>query len=293
MISQNKKGWFELGAVLILVSLSISSCRPYPLTPPPLAEVQELADSCQEMVGKQISAWDSQDEDQLREVYTEDIVHFDGGPAYVGIDAIVNMAKNMAVFLQGWQMDAGETYISADECLGTWRNWDLFDFELEDPGLEFDLIDFQDGRISFWRLFYEERFNFAPIDHELLTRIAEVLSEENMPDLEEIYANDAVLEDSLLGVKAQGLDEIRAYSEALKKNYSLANWDLLIPFSESENPLPDLQPANGGVYQIATGRDGCLVTAAVILSANQEGKIAHQLTLYQADSLIECGWLTE
>lgn len=293
MISKLKENRVFFGVLLIVIAISLTSCSPSPFTPLPLAEVVDQADSCQEMVGNQISAWDSHDEDQLREVYTEDIVHFDGGPAYVGIDAIVNMAKNMAVFLQGWQMDAGETYISADECLGTWRNWDLFDFELEDPGLEFDLIDFQDGRISFWRLFYEERFNFAPIDHELLTRIAEVLSEKNMPDLEEIYANDAVLEDSLLGVKAEGLDEIRAYFEALKKNYSLVNWDLLIPFSESENPLPDLQPANGGVYQITTGRDSCLVTAVVILSANQEGMIAHQLTLYQADSLHECGWLPQ
>lgn len=283
--------WRLLGTLLILISSVLGSCTPSVLEPLPQAEVVDLADSCLEMIAKQISAWDSRDEDQLREVYTEDIVHFDGGPAYVGIDRVSGMARWMWENYGDWKMAPGETYIAADDCLGTSRDWDVFGFEEKKPGLEFDLIDFKDGKISFWRLFYSEQW--MVINKELLTQFAEVWSARNTPGLEEIYAQDAVLEDSLMGVEAVGLEEITAYAQALKKGYSLGSWDLLIPFAESENPVPDLQAAKGGVYQITTGRDGCLVQAAVILSANQEGKIAHQLTLYQVDSLQECGWITQ
>jgi hypothetical protein len=287
------KGWQLFGVLLVLVSIGLSSCAQNPLIPLSEAEVADLADSCQEMVSQHISAWDSRDVGQLREVYAEDIVHFDGGPAYVGIEEVSDMASQMWVFFGDWQMAPGESYISMDDCLGTWENWDVMGFEQDDPGLEFDLIEFQDGKISFWRLFYEKRWYFSPVDEELLNRVAEIWSEDTTPALEEIYAGNAIVEDSLLGVKAVGLDEISAYIKSIKKNYSADKWGLVVPFSESENPDPDLQPANGGVYQITTGRDDCSVKAVLILSANQEGKIAHQMTLYQADSLLECGWLTD
>ncbi|MFN2282425.1 MAG: nuclear transport factor 2 family protein, partial [Anaerolineales bacterium] len=243
------------------------------------------ADSCQEIYEEQIAAWDSRDLDRIRDVYTEDIVHFDGEPAYVGIEDVIFMARTVLMMLSDWSMDAGSTYISRSDCLGTWINWGFRGATEENPMTEFDLIEIHEGKISFWRLFYDEEFDFSPIDRELLTRFAEVWSARNNHGLEEIYAEDAVLEDSLFGVEAVGLEEIEAYAKALKKGYSLGSWELEIPFSEDGNPDPDLEPANGGVYQIASGgmsRNSCQVNAVVILSTNKDGKIAHQLTLYQA-----------
>ena len=53
-------------------------------------------------------------------------------------------------------MKAGETYISKNECFGTWVNWFS---NLRDTTLtEFDLLESQDGKISFWRLFYDQNF---------------------------------------------------------------------------------------------------------------------------------------
>jgi len=293
MISVIRNNHGYLLALLIIISASLTSCSPSPLTPLPQAEVVALADSCRKIATEQIDAWIAADYDWMKELYAEDVVHFDGGPAFVGVEEVIDMAHWMTMYLSDYTMDIGETYVSGADCLGTWLFWDgVKRISQDDPMREFDIIETRDGQISFWRLFYGEKFG-DDFDRELLTRMAAVWTGQNMPGLEDLYAEDAVLEDSLMGVKAEGLEEISAYAKALKKGYSLGNWELLIPFAESENPVPDLQPAVGGVYQISSGRDSCLVQEVLILSPNQEGKIAHQLTLYQADSLIECGWLTE
>jgi ketosteroid isomerase-like protein len=294
MISVFRTNRLSFLVAVIIISTILTSCRPSPLKPLPQAEVVALADSCREIYTEQIDAWIAADYDRMKELYAEDVVHFDGGPAFVGVEEVVSMARWMTMALSGYTMDAGETYVSGADCLGTWLFWGgAQGFAEEDPRREFDIIEARDGQISFWRLFYGEKFDFSPIDRELLTQVAEVWSAKNMPGLEDIYAEDAVLEDSLMGMEAVGLDDIKAYAKALKKGFSLGSWELLIPFSESENPVPDFQPASGGVYQISSGRDSCPVQAVLILSPNQEGKIAHQMTLYQADSLIACGWLTE
>lgn len=299
MISHTKKGWLFIGGLLILISLSLSSCASYPLTPLPKVEVEALADSCREIYSGQIDAWISADYDRVREVYTEDIVHFDGGPVFVGVDEVVDMAKWMNLWLSDYTMDAGDTYISASDCLGTWLLWGAKGLTEEDPMREFDLIEIQDDKISFWRLFYGEKFDYAPINKDLLNQYAETLPAGRSRAMKEIYAEDAILVDSLFGVEAQGLDEIQGYTAGFKKAYSVKGWELLIPFSEgidSDAAPPNFIPSHGGVYRI-TSTDGqgniCHVKAAVILTPNQEGKISQQRVYYQAESLIECGWLTQ
>jgi ketosteroid isomerase-like protein len=299
MISQTTKGWLLFCGLLILISLSLSSCASYPLTPLPEAEVVELADSCREIYTEQIDAWISADYDRVRDVYTEDVVHFDGGPVFVSVDEVVEMARWMNLFLSDYTQDAGDTYISASDCLGTWLLWGAKGLTEEDPRREFDLIETRDGKISFWRLFYGEKFDFAPINKDLLSQFAETLPTGRSRAMKEIYAEDAVLVDSLFGVEAQGLDEILGYTAGFKKAYSVKGWELLIPFSEvidSDAAPPDFIPSHGGVYRITSTDDQgdiCYVNAVVILTPNQEGKISQQLVYYQADSLIECGWLTE
>lgn len=297
MISHNKNGWFVLGAALILISINLSACSQYSLTPLPLAEIEDLADSCREIYTEQIDAWISADYDRVRDIYTEDIVHFDGGPVFEGVEEVVDMARWMNMFLSDYTMDAGETYISASDCVGTWLLWGAKGLTEEDPRREFDLIETRDGKISFWRLFYGEKFDFAPIDINLLSKFAEVWSAGKSMNTGEIYAEDAILMDSLFRVEAQGLEEIESHADGFNKTNSVTEWELLIPFSEvidSDNAPSDFIPSHGGVYQItSTDRQGnvCQVKAVVILTPDQDGKIAQQLTFYQADSLIECGWI--
>ena len=299
MISKYKRGWQILGAVLILISISLSSCISYTFSPLPKEKVVELADSCREIYTEQIDAWISADYERVAAVYTEDIVHFDGGPVFVGLEEVVYMARWMNMFLSDYTMAAGDTYISGTDCIGTWLLWGAKGLTEEDPRREFDLIETRDGKISFWRLFYGEKFDFFPIDKELLNKFAEAWSAGRSREIKEIYAADAVLVDSLFGVEAQGLDEIQDYGVGFKKAYSVKGWELLIPFSEgidSDAALPDFIPSHGGVYRITSTDDQgkiCYVNAVVLLTPDQDGKISQQWVFYQAEGLIECGWLTE
>lgn len=299
MISKTNTRWLFLGTMLILIAIGLSSCKPNNLAPLPITEVQDLADSCREVYTEQVEAWISADYDRVAEVYTKDIVHFDGGPVFVGVEEVVDMARWMNMFLSDYTMAAGDTYISGTDCVGTWLLWGAKGLTEEDPRREFDLIEIRDGKISFWRLFYGEKFDYAPIDMELLNQFAEVWSADKSMNPVEIYAEDAILMDSLFGVEAQGLEEIKSHAEGFNKTYSVTEWELLIPFSEgidSDNAPPNFIPSHGGVYQItSTDRRGniCQVDAIVLLTPNQEGKISQQLVFYRADSLIECGWFTE
>ena len=57
-------------------------------------EVSALGSYCQEICERQINAWSRRETDGLSDIYTEDIVHFDGDPDYKGIKAVTRMAKD-------------------------------------------------------------------------------------------------------------------------------------------------------------------------------------------------------
>jgi len=257
------------------------------------AEVVNLGDSCREVYTEQVEAWDSGDLDRIRDVYTEDIVHFDGHPAYVGIDDVMGMARMMLMFFSNWSMKVGRTYISASDCLGTWVNWDLMGFTEDNPGREFDLVDIRENKIAYWRLFYDENFDFSPINTALLENFAAGWSSGDPQAVAALYAEDALLEDSMFGISASGRDKIGSYARGFWNTHPNAAWELLFTFSEGAD-LPDLIPSNGGIYQISSGQDSsvvCPVQMAVLLTPDPDGLITTQQTLYSAQDLIQCGWV--
>ena len=141
--------------------------------------VLPLAQFCLSIAQGQIDAWNSRDPENLRAIYTEDIVHFDGQPAYEGIDEVINMLNGVFKRFKTWQVELGETYISGDECFVTVINFDIFDLTKDNPGLEFDVLETRDGKISFWRLFYDQSFNEIlkdedQINHEFISSFATV-----------------------------------------------------------------------------------------------------------------------
>ncbi len=284
-------------SMLIFVLILLSACQGGTITgtPPEKADLLNKADNCQQVYTEQVEAWGSGDLDRIREVYTEDIVHFDGGPAYVGIDDLMGMARRMLMFFSDWEMEAGGTYISASDCLGTWVNWGVMGFTEDDPGREFDLVDIQGNKISYWRLFYDENFNFAPINTTLLENYAAAWSSGDPQEVEGLYAPDAVLNDSLFGITPAGRDEIGHYAAGYFKDHPHPTWELIYTFSESDDEAQlDLLPSHGGIYQITSkplfGK-ACSVQVGVLLTPDPDGLIVSQVTLYSADDLIECGWV--
>jgi ketosteroid isomerase-like protein len=289
---------------LIVASLLLTACSDkQDVTNSRADQITALGKSCEELYAQHITAWNSKNPENLRLIYTEDIVSFEGEPTYVGIEDVVEMADDMFQFFPDWQMQAGDTYISKpDECFGTWLNWGVLGIPKENPGKEYDLFTIRDGKISFWRLFYDQEFQNAfatyyRIKPDFLAQFASAWSGGDAGELVKLYAENAVLEDSLFGVNITGTFEIQDYATNFWRRSSGASWSLVTPFAE-DLPIkhPDLypHPAQGGIYSISVkDKQGepCEVRAAVILTPDDDGIILAQQMFYAADTLLECGWV--
>ena len=144
-----------LGVILITLTACRDGVQP---TPPDAAALQARAAYCTTIVDGQIAAWDTRDPERIREVYTDDIVHFDNGPGLAGIDKVISMSEMMFRAFPEWPMAPGDTYISADKCAGEWVVWDIMSFTQDEPGVEFDVLETRDDKISYWRLLYDQAF---------------------------------------------------------------------------------------------------------------------------------------
>jgi ketosteroid isomerase-like protein len=290
--------------ILSLILLALAACSDAtPLTLPDRASLETLGAQCATVYAGQVDAWASREPERLRQIYTDDIVHFDGDPAYEGIDEVIGMAEMMFRVLPDWQMAPGETYISADKCAGAWRNWGLFGFTEDQPGVEYDVLETRSDKIAFWRLFYDPAFYTAwgdpdYIDRELLTRYVDAWTEGGIDGIQALYARDAVLTDTLLGVTADGRREIVAYAQAFYALSPDAAWTLVHPFAEGEADFPYEDdypyPAHGGVFAVEVrSRDSapCTLQAMVVLTPNGAGQIAEQETFWAADTLAACNWV--
>ena len=264
--------------------------------------VAQKGDSCQALYQDHIAAWDSRDAEDLRQLYTEDIVHFDGQPLFVGIDEVVEMAGFMYQIFPEWEMQAGDTYISLEKCLGTWINWGVFGFTQDDPAREYDLFETRGDQIFYWTLYYDQKFHSAIeeidlVDSDFLAQFASAWSSGDTQQVVELYAEDAMLEDSLFGFSIIGQEEITAYANRLFAQSPGASWEVLEVFAESKATPPFVEEypfsAQGGVFGInVNDPEGkqCQVRVVVVLTPNDEGILLSQVVFYNAETLIACGW---
>jgi hypothetical protein len=288
-----------LFSIFILIGLSSCSGSKAPKTLK-AKEITSLGKHCEELEGRQIDAFNSKDSEKLRQVYTDDAVHFDGEPVVTGVDNIIGLANGEFISSPNWQMKAGESYISRDQCLGTWICWNLFGITQDNPGTEYDLLDFQEDKISYWRLFYDPGFKKGLggfiIDPDFLSQFASGWSGGNAAELIKLYSEDAMLEDSLYRLKVNGQLAIQNYADSFFARSPGANWVLINSFGEVKSRnFPDLypHPSQGGVFAIKVtdaGGNPCEIRVAVILTPNEEKKIEAQKVFYNADTLLACGW---
>jgi ketosteroid isomerase-like protein len=293
-----------IGQLLVIGTLiSLSACSSAePLKIIPSDEVASLGEACEVAYQAHVDAWNSREPENLRSVYTDDITHFDGEPLFVGIDQVLIMAKVMFDAFPDWQMEAGETFVSRDECLGTWSNWGVFGFTQDNPGEEYDLMEIRDSQIYYWRVFYDQNFleaipGPAKVDQEFLSQFASSWSGGDADALSKMYTQDAELEDTLFGVTITGTQAISAYAESFFATYPQASWELISSFAEAEasQGFKPLYPfsSQGGVFAINVedpGGNPCVIHAALILTPDDSGSILTQKVFYNTDTLLACGW---
>ncbi len=288
-------------ATLVVVILVLTACSSVPKAKfPPAEQLTQMSKNCEQLFKAHIQALSSRNPDTIRQLYTDDVVHYYGMPLFVGIDELIGMSKDFTSLSE--ESIASKTYISKDECLGTWIFWGKNGFERSNPGIEYDLLQTTDGKIAFWRVFYDKRYfdrtnaESKTLNTQLLNQFAAAWSSQNMDEISKLYAQDTRLADSLLGFELSGLDAIKQYGKVFFEKSGSATWLLFSPFTERQGFPVDQYPlpAQGGIFTVTVRQDSgkpCEMRLAILLVPDAEGKIGSQNVYYNADSLLACGWV--
>ncbi len=257
-------------------------------------QVKAFAAEFERIAEGQVQAWNSHDLDRLRQVYTEDVVHYDANqPLFVGIDAVLGMASGI-VFAGSpdFQGRLGDTFIRREDGFDRWEIWNWHGHTKDDPIKEYDWLTMRDGRISYWRLLYGPAFlkiQGASYETKLLEDYASVWSSGDVQRVAGLYASAAVRLDTLFGENQEGSSAVQDYAEKFFAWYPGVRLELLETFAEGPIPVK-----RGGVYAIhvqdSAGKP-CDIKALIVMEADEsKEKITKEWVFYQPDSLLACGW---
>jgi len=279
--------------VVCLVIISLAGCtgkKESVRTPLSISEVQALSSAFEKVVTAENDAWNSHDFDAIQQIYTEDVVHFDGQPMYTGIDEVMGMARKTLQDYPEFKGRMADTFIGRADGIVVWEYWNVLGYTQAHPIVEYDLVQTREERISYWRLFYFPRFMAylnTPVDNTLVEDYASIWSSADPTTVAALYAEDGVKEDTLFGETSTGRAAIESFAANFFAWYPGAKWTLLEPFSEQ---TPGIM--KGGIYSIqVTDSSGnpCEVRAAVLLTPSGK-EIQKENIYYNAESLIAWGW---
>ncbi len=286
-----------LSSAIFISLVACSGAKPLPTLD--ASQISAVSRRCQDLADATIKAWGGHQADALRQFYTDDIVHYDGSPLYKGINAVVEMAKGlMGQMPESGHNESGQVYVSAEECVDTWRFRGLFGFSQDNPGTEYDLLQFRDGKISFWRLFYDQTFyqdffgRSTYIKQDLLSQFAAAWSSGSLAEVRHLYSPEIQVDDTLFGYSVTGKEALMGYVNSFLARSPGAKWELIKPFAEQQSGIEPLA-SHGGIFGI-TVKDAagnpCTIETAVILTPDTDGKIIAQKIFYNAHTLIDCSW---
>jgi hypothetical protein len=285
-----------------------STSRPTPSlnpTSPPFlrwylaaSDIKSLAAEEEKIARQEDEAWQSHDLDAIRNQFTQDIVHYDGYPRFIGIDDVMYMAKQMLLAYPQLAGRLGETFIGREEWISAYQLWNFEGYTQEHPVLEYDLFRTRDGRISYWRLFYDIDYlaneEGITVNAKLLRDFAAVWSSGNPQEVAAFYSPVAERQDTLFMDYAQGRVNIQSYASDFFSWYPGVRLELLQLFGEglSNEQGSDMKIMQGGIYAIHVSKtDGspCEVRMLVLLETSNAGVVSER-SYYNADSLLACGW---
>ncbi len=276
-------------ALLVAAACSTGTSREAPTAD----EVRRIAADFAAVVAAVDEAWNSKSVEAIRQVYTEDVVHHDDTTLnhIEGIDGVTAMAATIFSSVAESAQSTSPLYIGRDAAVGVAGTEGVFGVlgaTEEGPLLEIDLLEIREGRVAYWTLFYfGEQFGTPG---SLPAEYAAAWSSGDPEAVGRLYASTAVRVDGLFGEQAEGREAIEDAAAAFFERHPAGVWELELPFGDRgqfTEPAP-----RGGTYGIrVAGTDGepCVVTAAVVVDATEEGIVAESL-YYEADSLLACGW---
>jgi ketosteroid isomerase-like protein len=313
--SQSAGSLFEIRKVVMirkiflptLVIVVMASCgveTPVtPREPASAAEVEQTSAAFKAVTNAWDKAYASKDLELIRATYTDDIEHHDEtlDAHIVGIDDIEAMTSQFITFFPSLRRLITDWFIGSEDSLAVYEYWNLslggHKFTQEDPMVMVFLLETRGDRISDWTLFYDletiEKSRSAPSERlekveSLLSSYGSAWSSGNSRIVGDLYAGNAVREDTIFGERQEGREAVSSASESFFAWYSGAQWILLLPFGVGQEDAP----MTGGLFEIAvtdTAGQPCKVQTVVLLKTSND-QIVHETLYYEPNSLIACGW---
>jgi ketosteroid isomerase-like protein len=276
---------------LIILMLVSTGCQQQASRTVSADEVKKLSTVLDQLSDKAIQAYNSHDLDQVRQVYTEDVLVYESNEKCNGVDCMLHTAD--WIFSNAPQFGIqkrGDAYISGED---GFLQQDFLNFSAipENPIIHsFVWVKPQEGKASYWRSFVSSDFFTSremPFDPTILNDYTTAWSSGDAQTVADLYNTDAVREDSLFGENQQGSSAMKDFAADFVNKYPGISLELLQSFGET-GEVKTL----GGVYAMhVTDQNSkpCDVQALIVLEPNN-GKISKETVFYQPDSLIACGW---
>lgn len=269
---------------------------------PPLSadEVKTLATEFERITNAHLQSWANRDYDQMRQVYTEDIVHHDlNAEPFKGVSSVISMAQLFLYYFPDYKNRLVSTFVGHDDGFYVEDSWGwapedymINVFSSDHPLKNYMWMTLRDGKFSYWWLFYDEEVFSAgnlPFDRKLLQDYADAWSSGNSEAIASLYTPEAIRQDTLFSENEQGNSAIKAFATHFFAWYPAVHLTLLETFGEYPKVIK-----RGGIYTVSvsnTSGQPCDVNMLVLLESDEsQQKIAHEWLFYNADSLIACGW---
>jgi ketosteroid isomerase-like protein len=268
-----------------------------------LSSLQTAAAKFDHIASGLTQTWNSRDTQVVKELFTEDAKANDKtfGDNAVGPDQITGLIAIVSSFGPNWEANLTDQYIGLDNGLAVDELWNLklgnIQFTQDHPMIEVDWLQTRDDLISNWTIFYSletmeelgvstsQRLDQA---RSLLSSYQSAWSSGDEQAVTQLYANNAVREDTIFLEQQEGQKEIISFAKSFFNWYPDAQWNLSLVFGEGIGDTP----TTGGLYVIkliALNGQFCEVKVAVLLQTSKN-LITHEYLYYNPQSLIKCGW---
>ena len=309
-----KKKWFSFRIRLLLLLFLVmitTACQPQAANRETLSadEIKQIADDFRILTDANREAHNDGDFGAIEALFTEDIFFRDVtfGDNINNIKDFMGMTRNFLGYFPDLQWKTTGYFIGSEEMAtmdGFWGgNWGMnpdIVYTEDNPLIHVFIFEKRDSRISSWRLFYG--FDFLK-DNNLLqsetdaaemqswpSAYASAWSSQDPQSVSDLYASDAVRQDTLFGESQEGRSGIQSFAKTFFSWRPNIRWTPHLIFGERK--WRDKPQAVGSTFtiEVSDSSDKTCEVLAVVLLQVLDGKIIQEDLYYEPESLIRCGW---
>jgi ketosteroid isomerase-like protein len=209
-------------ACLIILMMVSSGCQQQTSPTVSTDEVKKLSMVLDQLSDEAIQAYNSHDLDQVRQLYTEDVLVYESNEQCNGVDCMLHTAD--WIFSNAPQFGLqkrGDAFISGED---GFLQQDFLNFSAipENPIIHsFVWVKLQEGKASYWRSFVSADFFTSremPFDPTILNDYTTAWSSGDAQTVAALYNTDATRQDTLFEENQQGSSAVKEFAADFSTN---------------------------------------------------------------------------